>query len=70
MMKEHLITLTQIIKSRFSVDGLQKPVFWAFAVAGIPDIALKAMTWKPIALVDPEIKLLLRFAPDREGESH
>ncbi len=61
MLKEQLVTFTQIIKTVFPGGRINYSVFWTFAIAGKPDFTCQTLYWKAVPLVYTEVKLILCF---------
>lgn len=45
MLKEHFVASAEVIQPKFTTGCSCKPVLWAFAMAGKPDITFDALRW-------------------------
>ena len=58
-MKKQFVSLAQIVQTLFPIRSSYESVLRTLSVAGIPYVALKAVTWQIVAFADTKIKLTL-----------
>ena len=70
MVEKDLVARAQIVKALFAIWGVDKPVLWAFTVAGKTHLAFPAIPRKSVALVQSELALLGGAGKRTQGVFH